>query len=126
MTFHRILACLLIAALSVPSALAKQRYEPPEVWRAFAEKLDAGVLVKVTLKDRTKVKGRFVMIEGDNFRLKPQTRIPVPIRDFRFSDIASIDRQSEGWSAGSKVLTGVAVAVGAVFLIALGIAASLD
>jgi hypothetical protein len=126
MTFQRILACLLIAALSVPSALAKQRYEPPDVWRAFAEKLDAGVLVKVTLKDRSKVKGRFVMIEGDNFRLKPQTRIPAPIRDFRFSDIASIDRQSEGWSPGSKVLTGVAVAVGVVFLIGLSIVASLD
>jgi hypothetical protein len=66
------------------------------------------------------------MIEGDNFRLKPQTRIPVPIRDFRFSDIASIDRQSEGWSPGSKVLTGVAVAVGVVFLIGLSIVASLD
>ena len=126
MTFHRFLAFILIAALSVPSALAKQRYEPPEVWRAFAEKLDAGVLVKVTLKNRTKVKGRFVMIEGDNFRVKPQTRIPVPIRDFSFSDIASIDRQSEGWSPGSKVLTGVATAVGVVFLIVLGIAASLD
>lgn len=126
MNLHRIVTCLLVAVLLVPSALATQRYEPPEVWRAFAGKLDAGVLVKVTLKDHTKVKGRFVMIEGDNFRVKPQTRIPVPIRDFNFSDIASIDRQSEGWSPGSKVLTGVAVAVGVVFLIGLGIAASLD
>ena len=126
MVFHRIVAYLLITVLAVPAAFAKQRYEPPEVWRAFAAKLDAGALVKVTLKDRTKVKGRFVMIEGDNFRVKPQTRIPVPIRDFNFSDIASIDRQGEGWSPGSKVLTGVAVAVGVVFLIGLGIAASLD
>jgi hypothetical protein len=126
MTFHRILICLLIATLAVPSAFAKQRYEPPEVWRAFAEKLDAGVLVKVTLKDRSKVKGRFVMIEGDNFRVKPQTRIPVPIRDFRFSDIASIDRQNEGWTPGAKVLTGVATAIGVVFLIGLALAASLD
>jgi len=126
MTWHRVLACLLITALSVPSALAKQRYEPQEVWRAFAEKLEAGAPVKVTLKDGSKLNGRFVMIEGDNFRVKPHTRIAVPIRDFNFSDIASIDRQREGWSPGSKVLTGVATAVGVVFLIALGIAASLD
>src|SRR5262249_58761428 len=47
------LPILLIVALAAPSLFAKQRPEPPAVWRAYAEKLEAGALVKVTLKDRS-------------------------------------------------------------------------
>ena len=126
MTYRKALSGLLIAVVTVSSAMAKPRQESPAVWRAFAEKLEAGAPVKVTLHDRTKVKGYFVMIDGDTLRVKPKTRIPVPIRDFRLSDISSIDRMREGWSPGAKVLTGVGVGAGAIFLIALGSAISWD
>jgi hypothetical protein len=118
-------AWFLIIVTAVPPATA-QRQESPAVWRAFAEKLEAGAFVRVTLKNHTKVKGHFIMIEGDTLRVKPYTRVPVPIRDFRFSDIDSIDRQREGWSPGAKVATGVAAGVGVVLLIGLALLMSLD
>ena len=126
MILHRFLAALLIIALVTPSLSESQRTEPPQVWRAFAEKLEAGAFIKVTLKDHKKIKGSFVMIQDDVIRVKPHTRIPVAIRDFRFTDIESIDRQREGWSPAAKVLTGVEIGVGVVLSIGLAIALSWD
>lgn len=126
MAVQRLLAYVLILTLIAPSAIAKQRQESPETWRAFANKLEAGAFVRVDLKDKKSVKGFIVVIDGDNLRVKPRTRIPVPIRDIPFTDIMSIERQREGWSAGAKVLTGVAIGVGVIIATAFGIALTWD
>lgn len=120
MKIQSLLIYVLIVLLAVPAAMAKQRREPPEVWRAFAEKLEAGAFVRVRLYDHSQVKGHFVMIAGDVLRLKPKTRVPVPIRDIQFADIESIDRQREGWSPGAKVLAAVGVGAG-VLLVAVAV-----
>ena len=111
MNIQSTLVCTLIALLAAP-AMAAHRQEPPEVWQGFAQKLEAGAFVEVRLKDGTKVKGNFIPSSGDTFRLKPKTRVPVPIRDFPYVDIESIDRKGEGWSPGMKVLVGGAIGVG--------------
>src|SRR5262245_30768012 len=104
MNAQMIVASVLIILLATPSILTAQGHEPPEVWRAFAEKLEAGAFVRVRLLDRSQVKGHFIMVDGDRFRIKPKTRVSVPIRDIQFADIESIDRQREGWSPGLKVV----------------------
>jgi hypothetical protein len=48
--------------------------------------------------------------------LKPYTRVPVPARSLPFSDIAQIERWREGLKPGYKVLLGVGVGAGALFL----------
>jgi hypothetical protein len=118
MNIQSIVVFVLIVVLAAPLAMAAPRQEPPEVWQAFARKLEAGAYVEVHLKDGTKVKGNFIPASEDVFRLKPKTRIAVPIRDLQFSDIESIDRKHEGfWSPGMKVLVGTGIAVGAAVLI---------
>ena len=111
MTIRSILVCILIVVLVSP-AIARHRQEPPEVWQGFAQRLEAGAFVEVRLKDGTKVKGNFIPSSGDTFRLRPKTRVPVPIRDVPYVDIESIDRKREGWSPGTKVLVGTAVGAG--------------
>jgi len=77
------------------------------------------------LKDGKKVKGSFIPSSTDIFRLLPKTRIAVPVRDFQFSDIASIERKKEGfWSPGMKVLTGAAIGIGAAVLTVVAIYAA--
>ena len=117
---------LLIVLLAAPSAMAKQRREPPEVWRAFAERLEAGAFVRVRLLDHSQVKGQFIMSDGDILRIRPKTRVPVPIRDLQFANIESIDRQKEGWSPGAKVLTGVGVVAGGLLVILAALIAAWD
>ena len=114
MRIQSIVIYVLVVLLTAPFAMADSRQEPPEVWQAYAQKLEAGAFVQVHLKDGKKVKGSFIPGSPDTFRLLPKTRIAVPIRDFQFSDIASIERKKEGfWSPGMKVLTGAAIGIGA-------------
>ena len=126
MTARSIIICILVVVLTAPSLTARQRQEPPEVWQAFAEKLESGAYIRVKLKDGKQVKGYFIPSSGDSLRVRPKTRIQVPIRDFKFVDIESIDRQHDGWSPGAKVATGVAIGVGAVLALAAAIAAAWD
>ena len=120
MKTQKVLIGLLIVALTAPFTMASQR-EPAEVWRSFAEKLEAGAFVRVRLVGHRQVKGHVVMVDGDILRLKPKTRVPVPIRDLQFADIESIDRQQEGWSPGKKILVGAGIGGG----IVLGVAAAI-
>lgn len=109
-----ILIHLLVLLTAAPSAMAKPRQESPDVWRAFAEKLEAGAFVSVRLQNGAKVKGHLIQVAGDTLRVKPKTRIPVPIRDVPFADIESIQRQREGLSPGVKVLMGVGICAAAI------------
>lgn len=116
---------VLVVLLTAPFAMAEPRQEPPEVWQAYAQKLEAGAFVQVRLKDGEKVKGSFIPGSPDIFRLLPKTRIAVPIRDFQFDDITSIERKKEGfWTPGMKVLTGAAIGIGAAVLTVLAIYAA--
>jgi hypothetical protein len=80
--------------------------------------------VRVRLKDGTTVKGHLIQVASNSFRVKPKTRIAVPIRDLTFTNIASIERQNEGWSPGTKVLTGVGIGAAAVVATALVVIAA--
>ena len=126
MKIQPLIVYLLMILLAAPSAMGKQRREPPEVWRAFAERLEAGAFVRVRLIDHRQVKGQFIMMNGDILRIKPKTRVPVPIRDIQLADIESIDRQREGWSPGAKVLTAVGVGAGGLLVIVAAILATWD
>src|SRR5215813_7062347 len=117
MRIQSIVVYMLIVLLAAPSAMARQRQEPSEVWHAFADRLKSGAYVRVRLKNHQKVKVYFVQATDTAIRVKPKTRIPVSIRDFPFDDIESIERQREGWSPGAKVLTGVAIGVGVTLLL---------
>ena len=113
MTIKSAIACLLTFLIGVPSSFAERRQEAPEIWKSFAARLEVGALVRVQLADGTKVKGNVIQVTEDALRIKPMTRIPVPMRDLRFTDIRDIARQKEQLSPGAKVLTGIGVGAGA-------------
>jgi hypothetical protein len=119
MNLKPVVVQLLIVLMAAPSLTAQQRQEPPEVWRAYVEKLEAGAFVRVRLTDGTSVKGHFIQATSDAFRVKPKTRIPVAIRGVAFTDIESIERQKEGKSPGAKVLIGVGVGAASFLTFAL-------
>lgn len=108
---------LLVALLAAPSAWAQPPQGSADTWRAFAEGLAPGDLVRVELQNGTRVDGRVIETTDEVLRLKPKTRIPVPIRSLAFADIDSIEPRHEGRSPGAKVLIGTATGVGIVMLL---------
>jgi hypothetical protein len=131
MRIQTVVSYALIVAVTTPllaetSREAPQNLMPADAWRAFVEKLEPGAYIRIRLTDHTQVKGHFIPSTGDSVRIKPKTRIPVPLRDVQFIDIESIDRQKEGWSPGTKVLTGVAIGCGTILLAVAILAAAWD
>jgi hypothetical protein len=126
MNLKSFLVCALAAVIAVPGMHAQTRFEPPDVWRQFAERLPAGSYLSVTLKSGPTVKGHVIQVTPDLLRLRPKKRIEVPVQDFRYDEIASMTRLKEGMTPGSKVLIGVAVGAGAIFAAVLVLVASLD
>lgn len=114
MRIKSIVIHLIVLLMAAPPAMANQHRESADVWRTFAEKLETGAFVSVRLQNGAKVKGHLIQVAGDTLRVKPKTRIPVPIRDVPFSDIESIQRQREGLSPGVKVLMGVGIGAAAI------------
>ena len=126
MNLKSFLVCALVVVIAVPGMHAQTRFEPPDVWRQFAERLPAGSYLSVTLKSGPTVKGHVIQVTPDVLRLRPKKRIAVPVQDFRYDEIASMTRLKEGMTPGSKVLIGVAVGAGAIFAAVLVLVASLD
>jgi hypothetical protein len=125
---RRLLAAVLVCGhLIAPSTTSAQQTAPgeEELWRSFVSRLEAGALVSVRLKDGGASKGTVLAADADTFTFKPQTRIPVPARQIRFSEVASIERQHRSMSPAKKVLLGLGVGAGVYMLVAVLVVASL-
>jgi len=126
MHLKSLLVCALVVLIAVPGMHAQSRFEPPDVWRQFAERLPAGSYISLALKNGPIVRGHVIQVTPDVLRVRPKKRIEVPVQDFRYDEIASMTRLKEGMSPGSKVLIGVAIGAGAIFAAVLVLVASLD
>jgi len=103
-----------LGAASVPTVFA-QAGAQPDVWRAFAQRIDAGSRVKVSLDDGRSVVATLIDAGDDGLLLQPRTRIPVPVQRIAYDRIVSIerDKQRGGIGAGKAIAIGVASGVGA-------------
>jgi hypothetical protein len=126
MNLKSVLVFVIVFLIAARSSAA-QRVEPPDVWRQYADRLPAGAFVKVRLTSGATVKGHVIQVSQDVLRVEPKTRIPVPVRDFRYDDIAWMSRLKDGKSPGTKVVIGVgAVAATILGLFLLAVAAIAD
>jgi hypothetical protein len=119
---------LLVCALIADRAAAQ--IQPPaqdEVWRTFAQKIDAGTRVKIHLRDGRRITATLLDAQPDGVLLQPRTRIPVPAQRVPYSDIVVMERDdARGIGAGRAVAIGVASGVGAFLGTLLILSATLD
>src|SRR5690349_13701280 len=113
---RRLFTSLLVIILAASTAGAQDK---SDVWHSFAEHLAPGTFVVVALRDGKTLQGRLVQVSPDTITVLPKTRIAVPARELRFTDILSIDSRKEGMSPGAKVLTGIGAAAGVFMVIVL-------
>jgi hypothetical protein len=101
----------LMLSLLAPRPAAAQVAE--EVWRSFAEKIDVGTELNVTLQDGTRFRAMLVGTRDDAVLLQPKTRIAVPVQAVAYSAIVSMERRKAGGTgAGKAAAIGVASGVG--------------
>jgi len=103
---------VLILALAAPA-----RAQETQDWQRMAASLKPGARVELHLKDGSHVDGTLVVQDADVLVVNPRTRIPVAPWRVGYSEIQSIDvKRREGLSPGAKVLVGIGVGAGAVFI----------
>jgi len=123
---RRFIGALVAFALSIPSAAIAQVETAGEAerWHDLAERLEPAALISVRLKDGSRTRGTLVGVGSSSMTFAPKTRIPVPPRDIRFDDVASIERTKQGMNPGAKVVISAASVVGGMLAIAALIFAS--
>ena len=121
----RTIIALTLSVLMAPPAFAQQN--DAEAWRTFAQQLPANAFVRIKLTDGTNLRAYVVQATDEGLRVNPKTRVAVPLRQLSYGDIVSIERQKvPKWNPASKVLLGVGIAVGVLYMIAFAALAGLD
>ena len=114
MTIRTIGIPILILFLIAQPLRAGQAVDQSDRWRTFAGQLQPDAFIVVRLADGTRIKGHFVQVSADVLHVKLKTRRPVPVRQVPLTEVASIERQKEGMSAGWKFVIVAGVAAGVI------------
>ncbi|MGH8519012.1 MAG: hypothetical protein ACREUE_16305 [Panacagrimonas sp.] len=114
----KIFITLLVVALLAQPLAAAQVPGNSQVWKTFAEKLDAGARIKVRLQDGRRVSATLVQAGEEALLIQPRTRVPVPVQPVPYDTIASIEREAPGSMSPAKA---AAIGVGAGAATFLGI-----
>ena len=124
----RIIAILLVALLVIPGRSFAQVVNEAEIWRGFAEKLNAGTMLKVRLATGERFKATLLQVSDDAMTLQAKTRVPVAPQRVRFAEVRSLEvDDGKGASIAKAVVVGAATAAGAFFaLLAIAFAAAGD
>jgi hypothetical protein len=117
---------IALVLLCVTSPLAAQTSDPATLWRAMAERIEAGTTVTVRLQNGRRFNATLVQAAPDALLLQPKTRVPVPVQPVPYGSIASLERKRDGIGAGKAAAIGVATGVGAFFATMLVIIAAID
>ena len=112
---NRLASALLVLLLAAPASAQN----PARDWTPLARLLAPGARVELDLADGTHVEGTVLAHEGERFVFSPKTRLPVAPWRIDYSEIRSIDqkRHSDGMRPGTKVLLGIGIGAGLVFLL---------
>ena len=117
MTIRAIVIPVLVLFLIAQPLRAGQAVDQANRWRTFAEQLQPDAFILVRLSDGTRIKGHFIQVSGDVLQVQPKARRAVPARQVPLTEVASIERQKEGMSAGKKFVIVAVIVVGGLILL---------
>jgi hypothetical protein len=125
MIMRRLVTAVLVAMLAAPALASAQANG--DIWRTFAQKLEAGSSVVVRLHNGQRFKATLIDARADAVLLQPRTRRPVPVQPVSYDAIQLLERESKnGMGAAKAAAIGVATGAGAFLAILAIFAATLD
>lgn len=107
-------AWTLVLLLALPPLLHAQVTTTPDIWRSFAEKLEPGKTLKVSLKTGRRFKATLLQVSPDAMTVQPKTRAAVPPQRVPFDQIETLDiDHGKGVGVGKAIAIGAGVGAGA-------------
>ena len=112
---NKCMAIVLMVATLAATTLSAQAGAQPDVWRTFAQRIEAGSRVRLSLDDGRRVVATLINAGEDGLLVQPRTRIPVPVQRIAYDRIVSLERDKSrgGTGTGKAIAIGVASGVGA-------------
>ena len=108
---------LLMAALMMAHAPAAAQPQA-DLWRTFAEKLEAGTVLTVRLSNGQRFRATLIATREDALLLQPKTRVPVAVQPVPYSAIVGLERRGDGGMSGAKAAV-IGVVSGAAAFVAI-------
>ena len=112
-----VMSALIVAASASARERAPARQDSPDLWRAFAQKLPIGSVVKVRTKDGERLTAILFACDDGSITVKPKKRYPEPARRIGFDRIENVELQRPGVNYAKAV--GIGAAVGASVVLVL-------
>ena len=97
-----------------------------DIWRTFAQKLDAGSDVMVRLQNGQRFRATLIEARSDALVLQPRTRRPVPVQPVAYDAIQLLERHASRGRGVGKAGIGFALGAGTFLAILAIFAATLD
>src|SRR5947199_192846 len=103
-----------------PALVAAQRVaDPPELWRAFVQKLPIGSVVKIRTRDGERLTAILFVVDEAGMTVKPKTRYAEPARRIPFDRLDNVEVQRPGVNYGKAAAIGAAVGSSVLLLLLL-------
>jgi len=111
---------------SVASARISHQ-DPPELWRAYAEKLPIGSTLRVK-SARDRFVASLLAVDDSGILVKPRTRVPEQPRHLSFDALDELELYTDGAAAdrAGAIVAGVGSGAGAFFLLLLSLISQID
>ena len=122
----RLCAFLMMSALAFPDCAARgpalvaaQRVaDPPELWRAYAEKLPIGSIVRIRTSDGDYFAASLLVVDATGITVKARSRMSEPALHLAFDRLEQLEIEPLNGGPGARaaaVAIGIATGVGTFF-----------
>ena len=122
----RLCALLMMSALAFPDCAARgpalvaaQRVaDPPELWRAYAEKLPIGSIVRIRTSDGDYFAASLLVVDATGITVKARSRMSEPALHLAFDRLEQLEIEPLNGGPGARaaaVAIGIATGVGTFF-----------
>jgi len=106
-------------AARVPALVAAPRLaDPPELWRAYAEKLPIGSIVRIRTSDGDYFAASLLVVDATGITVKARTRMSEPALHLAFDRLEQLEIEPLNGGPGARaaaVAIGIATGVGTFF-----------
>jgi hypothetical protein len=92
---------------------------PPQGVKEQFTQIPAGSVVEVKLADKHKIRGRLGSITDSGFDLQFTKAGKIVTDTLAFDNVRSVKVVGQGWSTGKKIVVGILIGAGAIFIIGL-------
>jgi len=95
-----------------PDAASAAQAPPADIWRRFASELPIGATLRIQTQAGERFTAVLLVVDDTGITVSPKTRIPEPMREVAFHDIAQIEPIKNGVGLAKAAAIGAGIGGG--------------